>query len=142
MTASQAWRDGMQAVHDEAAGVLSVEVVQMPDLPRIRGAALAGNADAQRVLQVVRHALQGIVEAPRRKPMLCGHCPRPLAGGRFSIVAAFPSRDDASRGLALAICDGCGGTRDQVMEKAVLALRRIWPDGRQVAVTDPQGGRA
>ena len=137
-----ALRDGIQKINDEAGGLLELQVVQRTDLPALILDALAGSAEAAQILRQINQALHNIEAAPRRKPMLCGCCPRPLRHGQYSIIIARPACDDPSQGLALAICNTCGPDRDAIDAKAVAALVRIWPNVRPVAVTHPVGGRA
>jgi len=137
-----ALQDGVQQFHAEAGGMLSLQVIQRTDLPAMILDALAGSAEAAQLLRLTNQALHNIQAAPRRKPMLCGCCPRSLRHGRYSIIIARPACDDPSQGLALAICNTCGPDRDAIDAKAVAALVRIWPNVRPVAVTHPDGGRA
>lgn len=44
------WIDGVQRIHDEAAGLLTLDVVRQDDVPGLIGAALAGDADTGRLL--------------------------------------------------------------------------------------------
>lgn len=74
--------------------------------------------------------------------MLCGSCPRPLLNNEFSFVITRPACDDPINAVALAICRKCGTTREDIQQKAVIALRRIWPDLRPITITNPAGGRA
>lgn len=136
------WADGIQRVGDEAAGVLALQVVQHADVPALIADAIAGDRDATRLLRLVNRALAGIQSAPRSRPHLCAACPRPLRKGRYAIVAVFPARDDATHGLGLGICTHCGTAHDVIHDKAVLALRRIWPDGRAFTISHPEGGHA
>lgn len=143
MTAgSNTWAKDVQRLHNEAGGALAVQVVQLTDLPGMLGYALAGDPEAARVCTLVSGTLRRIRDAPRKRPMLCASCPAPLRNESYAVVAAFPARSDASQGLGLAICQRCGTTPKAIRDKAVVALRRIWPDVRAVEVTHPDGGRA
>ena len=137
-----ALRDGIQHLQDQAGGLLTLQVVQRADLSALMMNGLMGDAEAMQVLRLVNDTVVGIQAAPRRKPMLCGACPRGLHGGAFSISIARPACDDPSAGLALAICNRCGPDFAAIQVAARVALARIWPDLRPVAVTHPQGGRA
>ena len=135
------WAEDIQQVQDEAAGLLELMVVQPDDVRRLIALAEAGDPDADRQLQMVSGALMRIQRAPRAAPALCGTCPRPLRNGKFSIVIASPAREGFSHALTLAICHRCGTSHAAVERAAVIALRRIWPESRQVAI-DPRGSRA
>lgn len=139
MTALQ---EGIQRVNDEAGGLLELRVIQQSDLRSLILDMLAGSADAAQLLRMANDAVTSIQAAPRRKPALCGACPRTLLGKRFSIILARPACDDPTQALALAICPTCGPDYDAIQAKATVALSRIWPNLRPVTVTHPEGGRA
>lgn len=139
----EAWAASMRRLHEEAAGVVGVTILQPRDMPELMAAALAGDPMAVGLLRTATDTINRIEAAPRRRPMLCGSCPRPLKVKKgLSIVVATPDKDAPEQCLALAICTRCGTTVEEVQEKAVVALRRIWPDTRQVTITHPEGGRA
>ncbi len=137
-----ALRDGIQRVSDEAGGLLDLQVVQRTDLPALILNALAGSSEAAQTLRLVNDTVANIQAAPRRKPMLCGCCPRTLRGGRYAVIIARAACDDPTQGLAMAICTKCGPDFGAIQAKATVALARIWPNVRPVAVTHPDGGRA
>ncbi len=139
MTALQ---EGVHRVNDEAGGLLTVQVIQQHDIPAMIVDALCGNAEAAQLLRLTNQAIANIHGAPRRKPMLCGCCPRALRGGRYAIIIARPACDGATEGLSLAICRRCGPDFGAIQAKATAALARIWPNVRPVTVTHPEGGRA
>ena len=56
-------------------------------------------------------------------------------------MIANPAREGFSHALTLAICHRCGTSHAAVEQAAVIALRCLWPDSRQVAI-DPRGSRA
>ena len=135
-----ALQEGVQRVNDEAGGVLSLQVIQRGDMPALISDALAGSGEAMELLRLVRETMDGIQGAPRRKPMLCGSCPKALRNGRFSIVLAKPACDDPTQGVAMMICAKCGSSIGAIQAAALVALRRIWPDARPITVTHPDGG--
>ena len=137
-----ALQEGVQRINGEAGGLLTVQVIQQHDMPAMIAGALCGSAEAVQLLRLTNQVLANIRDAPRRKPMLCGCCPRALRGGRYAIIIARPACDDPAQGLALAICRKCGPDFDAIQAKARVALARIWPNVRPVMVTHPEGGRA
>jgi len=137
-----ALQEGVQRVNDEAGGMLTVQVIQQHDMPAMIAGALGGSAEAMQLLRLTNQVLANIQGAPRRKPMLCGCCPRALRGGRYAVIIARPACDDPTEGLSLAICRKCGPDFDAIQAKATVALARIWPNVRPVTVTHPEGGRA
>ncbi len=137
-----ALQEGVQRVNDEAGGMLTVQVIQQNDMPAMIAGAFGGSAEAMQLLRLTNQVLANIQGAPRRKPMLCGSCPRALHGGQYAVIIARPACDDPTQGLSLAICRKCGPDFDAIQVKAAVALARIWPNARPVTVTHPAGGRA
>jgi hypothetical protein len=136
-----ALRDGIQQVNDEAGGMLTLQVIERADMPAMIADALGGSAEAAQLLRLTNQVLANIQGAPRRRPMLCGSCPRVLQGSRYAIIIARPACDDPTQGLSMAICPRCGPTHGAIQAAAAVALRRIWPNLRPVTITHP-GGRA
>ena len=134
------WLEELRMIQTEAAGVMRLDVVQPGDFSDLVGTALFGSPHSQRLVAAVEGALQQIAKAPRAKPRLCACCPRPIrTRGVYSIVIASPARDDTERALTLAVCPRCATEREEVREKAILALKRIWPDARSIAVHHQAG---
>ena len=147
MTAAlDAWREEMteslQGMRAEGGGVVSIFVVRQCDAIRLLGSARAGNATSLKVLRAVNVANGNIEQAPRRRPMLCASCPRPLRYGGYSIVVALPDNDEASRALTLAICKRCATKPDEIGSKALHGFRKLWPDLRPFTVTHAEVGYA
>lgn len=136
------WVDGVQRIHDEAHGLLTMDVVRQGDVPGLIGAAMAGDADAARLVVLVNDCVTRIQSAPAKHPMECARCAKPLRAGRFAIVIASASRDDARQGLGMAICQRCGPSPGAIQAAAVQALRLIWPDGRAIDITHLAAGHA
>ena len=124
----------MQALQQEAGGMMEVFVVRQADAPELLGQVMAGDLDAARLINALCDALAGVKNAPRRAPMLCGSCPRPLRSIDFSVVLAVPFRADAMRCIYVGICAKCATEHDAIRAKAMGAFRRIWPDARPVAI--------
>ena len=137
-----ALRAHMQQVHTEAAGVMYFDVVRRRDMPRMLGAALAGDVEAAHLFRLVQQALDGIAGAAPGQERLCATCPRKLTGNRFAIVVATPACDDPTAGFALGICHRCGHTTPALKAQAMRAFKKFWPDARPLTVTHPEGGRA
>ena len=138
----QSYAEQMTSIHQEAAGLMNLDIVLRDDMVAMVSAAALGNLEAVKMHQRVNGALLGMLKASADAPKLCATCPETLGGGRFSLALATPACDDPTNTLALAICHTCATTRDDVRTKATEALRRIWPDARRVTVTHPAGGRA
>lgn len=139
----ETWAAGMAAVHREAAGLMEIRIVMLPDVAALTVEAHCGSVEAYGVLQGVSHALSQIQGAPRNRPALCGCCSRSLRKARFNFVVAQPANQPTpAHRLAMAICGRCGTDRETVRAAGVRALREVWPDSRPVNVTHQTGGRA
>lgn len=136
------WRDAVQRVRDEAVGLFRVQCIGPEDVAGLVLDCLAGNAEAAALMRGVVDTVARIESAPRRKPMLCGCCPRPLVGSGFTVCLALPERDDPTSALGFALCNRCGADPAARNENALMALCSIWPSGRSVTVTHPEGARA
>ena len=137
MTTDTAWRDGVQSIHDEARGVLDVEIIDAGSgVDLLVGAAL-GNRRSAALLNAVCLAADQIRRAPRNKPSLCICCPRAVK--RISLGTVFgvatPSIPTPTGALGFVFCDRCGADRATLPGKVAEGLRRIWPDLRPVTVT-------
>jgi hypothetical protein len=133
--------DGIKAIQQEADGVLGIDVVRQRDMLDLIMCCASGDANALTLLRAVNDTLTNIGNAPRRRPMLCGCCPRSLLDGDFAVVIASPERDDRKQALALAICTACAVTVPAITAKAAEVLRKIWPDLRHIEIS-ATGGHA
>ena len=136
---------GLTAIQADAGGMMTIVVVHPSEGPALLASAMAGNREALHLFQSVVQSLEGIAKAPKRKPMLCATCPRPLRKATgFSIAVAMPAKGDPSLGLCLAVCAHCADATkpSAVTDKAMQALATIWPNLRPVTITHRSGGRA
>jgi len=131
--------EGITALHDEAAGMLTLDVILYTDVPRLAATALDGCQDTVRLLIALGSALRQIGAAPANSPAECGCCGAALRPGRFAIVIARPNICDPVHGLATAICTRCGPTRGAVRAAAVRAVKLIWPNARPVTIHGAAG---
>lgn len=135
--------DGLHILRTQGDGMLEIEVIQPSESTALLLGAYAGNDRARRTLTPVMSLLQSIGEAPRKAPRLCGSCPRAVRrSSKFSIVIAWPSCDDPTQALALAICERCATDYAGVEAKATTALRRLWPNLTPIRLTHGTGGCA
>ena len=134
--------EGIARFQSEAGGIMELVVVRPADAVDILADVLAGDDQAIRLMRMLDQADTAIRSAPRRLPMLCASCPRPLKRGRYAFGIALPASDNPTHGLALAVCTRCATDRGDVQAKATAALRRVFPDLRPVTVTHAAGGRA
>ncbi len=143
MTAApEDWAASMRRIGEEAAGMVTLDVVRRCEMPDLLAEALAGDAEAAWLLRTVRHCLPLIRNAPAQAPMECACCCKPLRDSRFAIGVVRPGTANPAHGLTLAICLRCGPTVGAIQAAAGKALRQLWPDLRLVTVTHPEGGRA
>lgn len=124
------WASGIARISAEAAGLVEVQVVTREDMPELLAHAMLGDPEAMHLGRLVCDALGRIERAPKRRPMLCGSCPRALRRGRYSLAFAVPRRDAPQEALSLAICEVCATDHAGVVDKAHAALKRVWPDLR------------
>ena len=137
------WEQAVDSIHREASGAVEIVIVMMEEMPGLLGEALLGNPRCLQLFKLVVQMLNHVKAAPRRDPVLCACCPRPVRqGSRFNMAVAIPARDDPHQALALVVCERCAIEPDAVMAKATDGLRKIWPDLRTAAITHPEGGRA
>ena len=134
--------NGLASLHREAGGAVELIVIRPVDAPDVVAHALAGDPYAVKVFEALANASRLVDAAPKRKPLLCATCPRPLRGTAFSFGIVLPMRDDAQSGVAFGICTKCGTSLDALQVKATAALYKIWPDLVPIEVTHPSGGRA
>jgi hypothetical protein len=137
-----AWRLGIEALQDEAQGVMSLVVIHPAEAPALFLDAAAGVPGAIQALNAYSDTMWRIRSAPRRDPMLCAACPRPLRKRAFAIVLAIPERDDPTRCLGLGICGKCASTDAQIRAKALEGLRRLWPTAREIEISGHPAGHA
>jgi len=142
--ADTAWLNGIQAINDEAAGMLDVNIIDATAGVEMIFDAAIGDVEAATLMRAVYQAAARIKKAPRRAPALCLCCPRAVR--RLTPATIFgvarPAIAKPSNALAFAFCDKCSADRGNRAAKAATGLRRIWPDLRTVEVTHPEGGRA
>lgn len=135
-------QDGLKHMQAESGGAIHVMVVRPIDALGLLADAISGDAEARRLFDAVNQAATEIAAAPRRRPILCASCPRPLRRSAYSFVVALPARDNPTQALSMAVCSRCAVEPDAITAKAVTALRGLWPDLRAIAVTHETGGRA
>jgi hypothetical protein len=121
------------------ADVINLAIVRPIDVAALLISALAGDADAMRVCRVVIESQTRIVNAPKRLPMLCASCPRPLRKNAYTIAVALPHRAAPMKALGMAVCTHCATEPEAIKAKALDALRRLWPGLRSFAITHPGG---
>jgi hypothetical protein len=140
----RAWRDGIQTVNDEAAGLLDVSIIDAVCGAELVADAMLGSPEAAALLLAVAQAAARIKKAPRQSPALCICCPRPVKRVCATTVfgVATPAVANPGSAIGFVFCDRCAGNRDTLVARAADGLGRIWPDLRPVAVTHPEGGRA
>lgn len=139
MSVGMTWEAGIRSVHAEAAGLMSLHAFRQLDAVPLLARAMCGEVEAMRLSLALCEALGQIHNAPRRRPMLCGSCPRPLRQGNFAVVIAAPERTDPTNCVTLGICKKCAVEIDDIKAKAVLAFRKIWPDARPITIDHPGG---
>ena len=135
--------DALTAIDAEANGVMDVRIARPEDWPDLLLAGLFGDPDAARLSAAVVDSLARIKAAPKWAPTLCATCPKPLRG-RFAVAVAYPDKDNPSAAIAFGICRRCGTELPELRERAIQALRSIWPQSRPLPSEHyhREGGRA
>jgi hypothetical protein len=132
----------IEALHNEAAGVLGVYVISPKDAPRVLLAAYAGNEKAIQIVQLIEYCLHDLDEY---KP-LCLTCDFEFSANEMPdvFVVIVPDRNDVERGLGMGLCPNCAaGHADKLTEVAQRAVRKIWPSARKLDITFTESvGRA
>ena len=137
------WADRVTAVADESGGLLSLRVFRQSDMPDLLAHAVAGDPQASMLVGAIGDALQAVRNAPRKSPMRCGCCPRPFPKNPFSLVVALPEVESPMTGLSLGICGRCATEPEDIRDKAVVALRKLFPELKPVDLgAVHQGGQA
>jgi hypothetical protein len=139
-----AWRDGIQAVNDQAAGLLDVDIVDAACGADLLSRAAQGDKAAAALFLAVTQAAARIKQAPRHKPTLCMCCPRAIKRLTAETVfgVATPAVANPTGAIGFVFCTRCSADRTTLAAKAAEGLRRIWPDLRPIEITHPIGGRA
>lgn len=132
----------MQAIQAEAGGVMEVSLVDRDRYSSLVAASFAGDRMATAILAAIADTIRRVARAPRREPMLCLTCPRPLHRSRFMCGVVLPSCPDPTAGIGLAVCDRCARTAIEAMPLVMEALRRTWPDMRTVQLGQHAAGHA
>ena len=132
----------MQAVADEAGGILDVALVRLSDLDDLLARTLLGSLTAARLLMGAVDTMTIIDKAPKRNPMLCACCPRKLPGPGYTVALAIPLKEDPQNHIAFAICHRCGTSYEELRPRIAEALRRMFPYVQPFTITHSEGGRA
>jgi len=120
---------------------MQLHIIPPQDVLPLIASAMAGNALAGSLLNPVVDTIKRVQTAAPAAPAECGNCGRSLHGGAV-ICVALPDRPDPTKGMAFALCRACTSDATEVEARAVEALRCLWPNGRLIEVTHPQGGVA
>lgn len=136
---------GVEKLAAESGGLLTMDAVRTCDLPHLLTDALFGDAEAQALVKPVMHVMSKVASAPKRRPMLCASCPRPLReGDKFAAVVVRGAVDDPTRAITMAVCRRCGPTLGAIKAAAAVGLRGVFPEARDLGDVDLKqpGGRA
>jgi hypothetical protein len=136
------WRDGVQAVNDEAAGLLRLQFFAPIDAAPLALGALAGDTRSAGILLAIADCLRHVRNAPAAEPILCLTCPAPVRQTIGTVVClAIPETERPTNAIASALCPNCAKRPDRD-GRAVVAFRGIWPNLRPATITHPAGGHA
>jgi hypothetical protein len=140
---SRALAEGLKTVTRESGGVVQIYVLEPEDQADLMIAAVLGD----KMAAVLESGLQSLIQnavraADTSTPMLCASCPETIADLDFNVVLAIPDCDKPTRSMGMAVCRNCATTKSVAGQKAIQALRCVWPNSRQFVPTHATGGRA
>jgi hypothetical protein len=124
----------MLAFQGESGGVYRVYFFGAPDGVRLLADAVTGDRWSLGMLTAVNDCVRHVLDAPARQPCLCLTCPRPvreLPGLTFCVV--LPQISEPHHALGSAVCPACA-VLPNLGERAMIALRQMWPDLREISV--------
>lgn len=135
------WEEGIRAFDEESGGLMSLVVIDPSEAVALVAAALIGDPTAGRLVTAMRQTIRHIERAPRKAPALCLTCPVSLHR-KFLVCLGVPEKTGPENCIGAGVCLKCAADRAALLPKIVEAFRAIWPSGRVVSVTHPEGGRA
>lgn len=126
--------DAVRRISADSGGELELWIVL--DAERAQLAVQAAEADpdpaAVRLHKGIQEVAASVASAPRRTPIRCISCSRLLKKSAYAVVVAAPPGPVIGHGVVLAVCERCGTTTAKVRSRAVIALRRLWPNAQRV----------
>jgi len=134
--------DCLANLRTESGGAVDLFIVRPVDAPDVVAHALASDPLAVKVFEALANASRAVEAAPKKRPLLCATCPRPLRGTAFAFGLVLPMRDDPRSGAAFGICVRCATPVEALQANATKALHKLWPDLVPIEVSHPEGGRA
>ena len=142
MSAPVGWQDAIEQVHNEAAGLLSVNIVDPYCARALLVASFAGDEAAAILMRGVCMVVASVERAPRKKPVLCLCCPRSVhPRDPFSVCVTMPENGNPSTVIGSAICARCLTDKCTLLARVATALKAIWPNARIVGhVHEAPGG--
>ncbi len=134
------WARGMRDVQDDAAGVMDLFIARPADLRELLSRS-AISERARSLSALVMRTVLDVYEAPAADPVQGMACCCPLRQpDAFSVVLAIPHRTSPRKCVASAMCPDCGTGMDEIRDKAIEALRNVWPELRRLPTpTIPAG---
>ena len=138
------WREAIERAQVEGGGLLNLDLVRRSDLPRLRAAASAGDADAADLLRIAANALRRIPGNLIAEAEQCAACAAALPPRQHVIAIIRGATDDpqSSAVLALALCPRCDAAPGAAGAAATAVVRLGVPNLRPIRTTHPTGGRA
>ncbi len=95
--------------------------------------AAEGEDVAVQLHRGVEDVRRSVAAAPRRLPIRCMGCTRLLKKSAYAVVIAAPAGPIIANGVVLAFCTRCAVTTSQVRARAVVALKKLWPNAQRTA---------
>lgn len=129
-------------LHEEAAGLISLQIIRPHEGAALLLAAANGNGEAQRTVDAILPFL-ACAEQAGEQGRDCATCGRLLRRTSFSVVIVRPDIPAPERGLVFGVCARCApaGTLAAIRDRAAEFLGNFWPEGRIIEVSHSAGAR-
>lgn len=111
----------LDAIHDEAGGLLDLQFVMNSGFGAVFEAELAGVEDARPLAQALRYVITGELVG---EPATCLRCGRAVAVD-YGVTLVRSQAPEPKAWLALTACDGCAPGLDELRALVVAALAQV-----------------
>jgi mRNA-degrading endonuclease toxin of MazEF toxin-antitoxin module len=135
--------EGLAQLNKESGGLLQLEIIQPEDHAVIAAAAVRGDPVAFSRLTAILQSGDVIRRLARNEGAVCLTCPGTVRNPEAALAILVPATEQATVAICSALCKQCStGGFEEIMARAAIAYRAVWPGLRCIAVTHPEGGRA
>lgn len=125
----------VRAISEESAGLIRTYFIGPQEGASLLVASALGDAWCTSMLGAVAHCMQRVANAPKRSPVLCLCCPRPVRHVPDVIFCVVvPEVGHPNQALGCVICPACA-REPGLNARALKGLRAVWPQIRQIEVS-------